>query len=105
MFDVNEQESFGNLKTWVNSLNDNLSYAIPKVVIANKIDLNKNVTSYNMKQFQKENKCELFECSAKSGKNTNEAFEYIIKEILKNKKEKSGDKIVPFSNDLNKCQC
>ncbi len=78
-------------------------------MIANKIDLpEKNVTSYNMKQFQKENKVEIFECSAKSGKNTSEAFEYIIKEIVKGKKEKEGDKVKidTFENaDRNNCAC
>ena len=105
VFDVSEQESFENLKSWLNSINDNLSYPIPKVVIANKIDLNKNVSGYNMKQFQKENKVELFECSAKLGTNINEAFEYIIKEVIKVKRKSEGERIVPFEQNSQKCAC
>ncbi len=105
VFDVNEPESFDNLKSWVNSINDNLSYPIPKVIIANKIDLNKNVSSYNMKQFQKENKVELFECSAKLGINIKEAFEFIIKEVIKVKRKSEGEKIIPFEQNSHKCAC
>ncbi len=104
VFDVNEPESFDNLKSWMISLNDNIKFPIPRVVLANKIDLNKAVSSYNLKNFQKENKVEVYECSAKLGTNVNEAFDYLIKEILKIKKQKDGDTII-VNNKPVSCNC
>jgi GTPase SAR1 family protein len=96
------------LKSWITSLNENTSVSLPKVVIANKLDLpDRVVSAYSIKQFQKENKVEIFECSAKLGKNINEAFECIIKEIIKNKqKQEDKLKIDTFENrDGSRCAC
>jgi hypothetical protein len=56
-----------------------------------------------VKNFQKENKVEVYECSAKLGTNINEPFEYLIKEILKNKRKKEGDQII--INKSSSCHC
>jgi hypothetical protein len=59
-----------------------------------------------MKQFQKEYKVELYEGSAKLGTNINEAFESIIKEVIKVKKVKDDvQQLVPFATDERKCKC
>lgn len=82
--------------------------SLPRVVIANKLDLpDRVVNSLSIKQFQKENKVEIFEGSAKLGKNINEAFEYIIKEIIKSKqKEEDKLKIDTFeTRDSSRCAC
>jgi len=109
VFDVNEIESFKNLKNWMKSVSENVNISIPIVVIANKIDLERNVSNRDIKQFHKDNKVEVFECSAKSGENTIEAFSYIIKEVLKTKKKKEKVKLESFDVDLdntnNKCNC
>jgi small GTP-binding protein len=104
VFDVSEDDSFNNLKKWLNSLNENTSIFIPKVVVANKIDLNRTVQNHNIKQFQKENKVEVFECSAKVGTNIQEAFNYIIKHVTTMKDKKYS---ITLDNSLNenKCYC
>lgn len=106
VFDVSEEESFTNLKSWIQSLNENVTNAIPKVVIANKIDLDKTVKSYNIKQFQKGNKVDVFECSAKTGINIVEAFNCIIKEVLNAKQKKEASiQIGPETPNKGGCKC
>ena len=109
MFDVNELESFKNLKNWILSVNENVGVSIPIIVIGNKIDLDKKVISKEIKQFQREHKIEIFECSAKSGENTSEAFCYVIKEVLDYKKKKEKVKLEEFNIDVlpsnSECKC
>jgi GTPase SAR1 family protein len=78
----------------------------PRVVICNKVDLEKKCSSVNIKQFSKEYKVEVFESSAKTGLNVNEPFMYLIKEVMKVKKQKEK-KIIqeqPFQNEKS-CKC
>lgn len=109
VLDVNEMSSFYNLKNWMNSVKENVNVSIPIVVIANKIDLERKVATREIKQFQKENKVQVYECSAKSGENTNDAFYYVIKEVIQNKKKKEKIKLDTFDIDVssneNKCVC
>jgi small GTP-binding protein len=106
VYDANEPDTFQNLKSWLNSINENTQISIPKVVIANKIDLERKISSYNLKQFSKENKVEVFESSAKTGININEPFTAIIKEVLKNKRERNRtlDEEDRFKKE-EKCHC
>jgi small GTP-binding protein len=89
VFDINDPDSFDNLEKWVHSVNENIEVTLPKVVIANKTDLGRKITPKSIKQFKTLNKVEVYECSAKTGENSKEAFDYVIKEVIKTKIKKN----------------
>ena len=60
-FIAKSSKSIENNTAWIGlSINDNIKMAIPKIVIANKSDLEKKVSSYNIRQFIKENRAKSF---------------------------------------------
>ena len=91
--EVNNENSKVNLNFWNESLKsfDNIEN-IPKIIIINKSDLlkkkdNNNIIN-NMKDISKDLGC--FNCfltSAKTGENVNDAFNFLINEMIKNVKE------------------
>ena len=88
VFDINNPDTFDNLKTWIKSLNENAEENIPKIVICNKIDLEHNISQSKIKSFMKENNLQIFQSSAKTNINIIEPFDCIVKEVLKIKKNK-----------------
>ena len=66
VFDVNIEETFQGLKNWLNCINDNVEINFPKVVICNKIDLDRKITSLQIQKYSKDTNTYVFESSAKS---------------------------------------
>jgi len=88
VFDINEPDSFYNMeKTWLKSIEDDYPN-IPKVIIANKADLQKLVTNTEIKKFEEKHKLVVYESSAKQGEGITEPFNHIIDAIMKNKNKK-----------------
>lgn len=105
---MNSEESFTGLKMWLNCIKENADSGIPKVVIANKIDLERRISHQQVNKFSRETNTTIFESSAKSDINTIEPFDYIINEILKKKVKKDKDKQIeldPEVKDNGKCNC
>ena len=99
VFDVTKFETFNVLEEWINSIKNQTSNDIIVVLVGNKIDLNNKVISDDdIKNFANDNKFKYFLTSAATGKNINEVFDYIVKEIynIKSKKKKND------SNNNNK---
>lgn len=90
VFSIDSPNSFSEL----NNFFDQLVLVYPKrqypiVLVANKTDLPENkhqITTEEMKQKAEKWKVPYFEVSAKTDKNINEVFEYLVREIEKNRK-------------------
>ena len=93
VYDVNKAETFENLKYWLQSINLNLGEKteIKKIIIGNKIDLQREVSKEEAESFAKENSVPYFESSAKMNKGISESVRFLAEEILR-------DKINPLKN-------
>lgn len=86
---VDNRSSFNNLKMWVNSVHENSKNSnMPLVILSNKIDLpdeDKEVKKQEVEDSCNEEdfKIKYFFTSAKSGEHIDEAFDYIIKSVIK----------------------
>ncbi len=78
-------------------MNENAEENIPKIIICNKIDLEHNISQSKIKSFMKENNLQIFQSSAKTNTNLVEPFDFIIKEVLKIKKNKNQG--ISLNND------
>ena len=109
-YDVTDESSFLSLKNWICLIKDNVRDDIPKVIIGNKVDrVKKVVTTKQARVFADSQKLNLFEVSAKTNLNIKEAFESLLKQILKVKdsKHKIRDsiRVSVKPNIESKCLC
>ena len=78
VFNMNEKETFDNIKDWMELFNNNNSKEdIPKYLVGNKSDLQINVEQSLIDEFAKESKIPYMSKSAKDNKNIDELFEEI----------------------------
>lgn len=84
VFDVTNRESFSNLKFWISCINSNLgdNNDLKKIIIGNKIDLEREINKSEAESFAKENNCAYFETSAKDNKGINEAIRYLVEKLI-----------------------
>ena len=70
-FDVTNQDSFENVKTWMNSIYKHADPQIAKVLVGNKVDLDdQRIISHNEAQkIAQEHGMDYFETSAKNNTN------------------------------------
>ena len=82
VYDITRKDSFLHIPSWINELTNVKIEDIIFVLVGNKIDLNNKVISDDeIKNFANDNKFKYFLTSAATGKNINEVFDYIVKEI------------------------
>ena len=92
VFNMNEKETFDNIKDWMELFNNNNSKEdIPKYLVGNKSDLQINVEQSLIDEFEKESKIPYMSISAKDNKNIDELFEKIWKKLYFDYQQK-GDK-------------
>ena len=93
VYDVNNLETFENLKYWLQSINLNLGdkTEIKKIILGNKIDLVREVKKDEAEKFALQNGVAYFETSALENKGVLESIRFLVEEVLK-------DKINPPSN-------
>lgn len=82
VFDLTEKSSFTNIQSWVTTVKTNTG-EVPNVLIGNKSDLEneRKITSAEAESKAKELGIKYFETSAQNGKNVEEAFFYIARDI------------------------
>ena len=110
VFDVTSQDSFDNVKGWINSIKSNLGEKIiPIIIVGNKIDMEnmREISKEDGNKTASENGFKYFETSAKTGKGVDEAFKEIVNQILdiqdKNDDEKVDERpSVKIHKDNNK---
>ena len=91
VYDVCDERSFGNVKNWVNQIEQNAKSSICKVLVGNKCDKAERVIKEEQgRQLAEEFNMKFYETSAKTGQNVEEAFRYLTGEILKIYKNKEG---------------
>ncbi|KAJ4791615.1 Ras-related protein Rab-1A [Rhynchospora pubera] len=76
VYDVTDQESFNNVKQWLNEIDRHASDSVNKLLVGNKCDLtaNKVVSTETAKAFADEMGIPFMETSAKNATNVEQAF-------------------------------
>jgi small GTP-binding protein len=82
--DVNVRSTFESVENWIQGLSI-IDTEVDILLIGNKIDLERNVSSDELKIVAKEHKILFMETSAKTGENVDRAFELILKKINERK--------------------
>ena len=86
VYDVNNRESFQNLKNWIK----NPDYEKRKVkimIVGNKIDLQKVISTNDLEKLASRYSCKYVEVSAKNNINIDTIFESLVEEIINDNKE------------------
>ena len=83
IFDISNETSFINLKSWMNDIKEECSADIPMILVGNKLDLEDKrvIDKERAMEFAKNEKLEYIETSSKSGENINKALSLIIEKI------------------------
>lgn len=84
MYDVTDQDSFNNVKTWLHEIDRYANENVVKLLVGNKADLTaKKVVSYETaKEFADSLGIEFVETSAKNSTNVETAFMTMAREIM-----------------------
>lgn len=82
-FDVTNEMSFNNVKTWLDSIYQHADPNITKVLVGNKIDLeeDRKVTYEDARTLADQHKMRYFETSAKLNKNIDELMQYLMEKV------------------------
>ena len=94
VFAINNQESFDNIKNWINLFNENHNgkEGIPKYLIGNKADQERNVKKEVVDEFAKQNKYKYYETSAKDNMGIDSLFQELSEDLYKIFIETGGNK-------------
>lgn len=85
-FDLTNQESFENVKGWMNSIYKHSDPSIAKVLVGNKLDLEQDrvVPTAEARKLATEHGMEYFETSARDNINIQEVLQYIMGKVYDN---------------------
>ena len=93
-YDISDEWSFDQVKTWIEDVKAYSNTEINIVIVGTKCDrLDRKVTEEEGKKLADELGVRYFETSAKTGYNVNEAYNFLIKEIIDNIKNFEREKI------------
>ena len=85
VYDVSERKSFENVGEWMNQI-DKETTDVTKLLVGNKIDLDRNVMKKEGEALSEKYKIPFIETSAKEADNVEESFIQIASLVLKNEK-------------------
>eukprot|EP00301_Raphidiophrys_heterophryoidea_P013653 c21123_g1_i1.p1 GENE.c21123_g1_i1~~c21123_g1_i1.p1 ORF type:complete len:236 (-),score=60.07 c21123_g1_i1:300-926(-) len=85
LYDVTSEESFNNVRSWMQNIQENASTDVLKVLIGNKCDLidQRVISTEQGQRLANEYKIPFFETSAKTSENVEEAFTSVARDIMK----------------------
>ena len=93
-YDISDKWSFDRVKFWVNEVKKYSNTETNIVIVGTKCDiLDREVTEEEGKKLADELGVKYFETSAKTGYNVNEAYNFLIKDIIDNNKDFERKKI------------
>ena len=93
-YDISDKWSFDQVKTWIEDVKAYSNTEINIVIVGTKCDrLDRKVTEEEGKKLADELGVRYFETSAKTGYNVNEAYNFLIKNIIDNYKDFERKKI------------
>ncbi|KRX11172.1 P-loop containing nucleoside triphosphate hydrolase [Pseudocohnilembus persalinus] len=104
MYDMTRQNTFENIKKWLQELREHADPNIVIMLVGNKNDLKEQraVKTEDATEFAKENSLAFLETSALDGDNVEDAFQKVVSEIynlLKDKPDPIDTKITKFNNN------
>ena len=82
VYDVSDRVTFDSTQNWVYSIDKHAQPNVMKVLVANKVDLKREVTSQEGIDMAKQYGMKYVEASAFSGQGTKEIFEDICEELV-----------------------
>lgn len=86
-YDVTNEESFKNVRKWMESIDEHADSNICKVMVGNKIDLvnERKITLQEAKETARSFNMEYFDASAKKNEGVKEVFETLMTQVWKKK--------------------
>ena len=96
IYDITKQDTFENVRNWINNIKDEAPDRVVLILVGNKVDDegNRVVPKSEGEEIAKEFNLPFFECSAKSDINVTPAFDTLIKKIIEvNPKNREGQKL------------
>ena len=99
IYDVANKSTFKNLNMWLNDINNkNLRESISIILVANKIDLpNREISYEEGDDFAQKNNLLYCETSIKEGKNIEDVFEMITRDIIENNSNLENENDISMS--------
>ena len=85
VYDLNNKDTLTKIKDWMNQIHQNTSNDIGLVLVGNKSDLKREISTEESLNLSKELNIKLFETSALTGEGVNEIFEFLTKDIISKK--------------------
>eukprot|EP00299_Pterocystis_sp_00344_P010573 c4755_g1_i1.p2 GENE.c4755_g1_i1~~c4755_g1_i1.p2 ORF type:complete len:234 (+),score=42.47 c4755_g1_i1:70-702(+) len=84
LYDVTNEESFNNIRSWMTNIHDNASASVNKILVGNKADLEekRKVAAAQGQALADEYGIPFFETSAKTNQNVEAAFTKITRDIM-----------------------
>jgi small GTP-binding protein len=83
VFDVSNADTFGQCQGWMNSITESLSDPVEVVLVGNKGDLERQVSSEEAQAFANKYNVRYFETSSKTGQNVEAAFLEVSKAVVR----------------------
>ncbi len=112
VYDVTDEDSFQNIRSWVKNIEEHATGGVNKVLIGNKVDLvdRKVIDTARGAELAKEYGIKFFETTAKSNGNVKEAFYSIARDIKKrlmstNAEAESSKGVDLRAQSNQKCNC
>ncbi|ELP88908.1 hypothetical protein EIN_476200 [Entamoeba invadens IP1] len=83
VYDCTDRKTFENCKSWLDESAAEISKSAVRLLVGNKCDMQKTVSTEDGADFAKSQDISFMEVSAKNNTNVQEAFVFIITEVLK----------------------
>ena len=107
IYDVTTRRTFDNVRSWIDTIKEEVSDKVSVILVGNKIDNNDNrkVTTKEGQEIANEYKLPFYETSAKTGDNIDKAFNDLITRVVDvfGKYEEKGQKLGNKKKKTNGC--
>ena len=90
VFDLTNKESFKNIENWINEVTKFTGNDVIIICLGNKCDLKRVINKNMIDDFKKKLKISVFDVSAKTGDGVEDAFKYIIEQLIKKSQQKKN---------------
>ena len=90
VFDLTNKESFKNIENWINEVTKYTGNDIIIICLGNKSDLKSCINKNMIEDTKKKLKISFFDVSAKTGDGVEDAFKYIIEQLIKKSMQKKN---------------